>query len=102
AYKALKAALEKAPDLVPLLVLLAGVQTEMRRLEAAAETVTKARAISAEALGVFRAEAELAAARGDYAAAETVLKRGVGLYPGAPDLLAQLGHTLMWIGRLEE
>jgi tetratricopeptide (TPR) repeat protein len=46
--------------------------------------------------------AELSASESDFDAAESDLRLALSVHPGSPPVLMQLGHVLMWTGRIEE
>lgn len=101
-YRVLKGALEIEPENIDFLTLLARCQTEIRRYDDARETIETVTAIEPKAPGLFVARADLAIAESEFEIAETLLREGAELYPGSPEMLSQLGYTLMWIGKLDE
>ncbi len=105
-YAAAAEALEQAwalvPDDVGVHCALAAVHIERGKLYDAREAVERAFELDPEAAQCYLVRAELLVAEDDYAGAEHDLRRALALAPGAAGAWCSLGHTLMWIGRLDE
>jgi tetratricopeptide (TPR) repeat protein len=100
--RTLKEVLDKEPENLRALLMNARALTELGVHDKAAEAVEQALEAGGEKPGPLMARASLAAAREDYDAAESDLRKALSVHPGSPAVLSQLGHTLMWTGRIDE
>ncbi len=75
---------------------------EMGRVEEAGERLQGLVDTDPDAFRVKSLRAHYCSETGDYQAAETILRELLEVQPGNAAFLTQLGHTLLWIGRLDE